>query len=66
MEMKFLSAEFEPTQDDELKLRSRIAELHKHLSPKQSIHLTLITTYGLKINAHSGIFQNVVTLNEML
>ncbi len=65
-EMKFLSSEFEPTQDDELKLRSRIAELQKHLSPKQSIHLTLITTYGLKINAHSGIFQNVVTLKEML
>ena len=63
--MKFLSKEYEPQMDDDLKLRARIATLQEHLSPKQTIHLTLVTTIGLKHNAHSGIFQQVVTLDQL-
>ena len=31
-----------------------------------SSHQTLVTTYGLKYNEYSGIFQNVVTLEDLL
>ena len=42
-----------------------IAKLQESLSFKQTIHLTLVTTLGLKHNAHSGIFQKVVTMSEL-
>ncbi len=64
-EMKFLSKEYDPKADDETKLRARIATLQEHLSPKQTIHLTLVTTVGLKHNAHSGIFQQTVTIGSL-
>ena len=64
-EMKFLSTDYEPNNDDELALRGRIAKLQESLSFKQTIHLTLVTTLGLKHNAHSGIFQKVVTMSEL-
>lgn len=64
-EMKFLSKEYEPQADDELKLRARIATLQEHLSFKQAVHLTLVTSVGLKRNAHSGIFQQVVTMDSL-
>lgn len=65
-EMKFLSGEFEPTGDDEMKMRNRIARLQERLSFKQTIHLTLVTTVGLRRNAHSSVFQKVVTINQLL
>jgi hypothetical protein len=64
-EMKFLSKEYEPQADDDTKLRARIATLQEYLSPKQTIHLTLVTTVGLKHNAHSGIFQQIVTIDSL-
>ena len=64
-EMKFLSKEFEPNANDELALRQRIATLQEHLSFKQAVHLTLVTTVGLKHNAHSGVFQKVVTIKDL-
>lgn len=65
-EMKFLSAEYAPSQTDESLLRARISALQEHLSLKQTIHLTLVTTVGLKQTAHSGIIQKVVTLHDLL
>ena len=64
-EMKFLSKEYEPKADDELALRQRIATLQENLSFKQAVHLTLVTTLGLKQNVHSGVFQKVVTIDDL-
>ena len=64
-EMKFLSKEYEPTADDEMKLRARIATLQEQLSFKQVVHLTLVTTVNLKHNAHSGVIQQMVTLGAL-
>ena len=35
------------------------------ISRKQSINSTLITTFGLKKNEYSGVFTNVVTLDDL-
>ena len=59
------SKEYEPTADDEMKLRARIATLQEQLSFKQVVHLTLVTTVNLKHNAHSGVIQQVVTLGAL-
>lgn len=64
-EMIFLSKEFELKADDELTIRERIATLQENLSFKQTIHSTLVTTVGLKHNAHSGIFQQVVLIDSL-
>ena len=34
-------------------------------TPRKSVLLTLITTYGLKHNSHSDIIQNEVTLEDL-
>lgn len=65
-EMKFLSKAFEPKAEDEQTFRERIATLQEHLSFKQTIHLTLVTTVGLKPNAHSGVFQQIVTIDQLI
>lgn len=43
----------------------RMNLLEKHLSRKNVIHSTLITTYGLTYNEYSGVFTSVVTLDDL-
>lgn len=64
-EIKFLSVPYEPDNADEKRYRHAISMLQKHLSPKQYIHMTLVSTYGLKTGMHSGIFQQVVTMEQL-
>ena len=63
-EMKFLSKAFEPKAEDEQTFRERIDTLQEQLSFKHTVHLTLVTTVGLKANAHSGVLQQLVTINQ--
>ena len=35
------------------------------VSPKMTIRSTLITTYGLTQNEYSGVFTNVITLDDL-
>ena len=35
------------------------------VSPKMTIRSTLITTFGLMQNEYSGVFTNVITLNDL-
>ena len=39
--------------------------LEKYLKRKNVIHNTLITTYGLTYNEYSGVFTNVITLDDL-
>ena len=64
-EMKFYSGLYTIDRDEELKLLNRIEALKETLSPKQQVHLTLITSFGLKQSKHSGKVQKVVTCDEM-
>lgn len=64
-EMKFLGDEFEVDNDYEKKLRHRLQWMLDHINRKQSLQMTLITTFGLKYGYHSGIFQQVVTLDHL-
>ena len=64
-EMKFVSSEFEVDNDYEKKLRHRLQWMLDHMNRKQSLQMTLVTTFGLKYGYHSGIFQQVVTLDHL-
>lgn len=64
-EMKFSSAPYTISKEEEQRLRHRIESLKATLSPKQSIHLTMITTYGVAYGKHSGIVQKEVKMEDL-
>lgn len=64
-EIKFYGNDFSVNKEYYKTLMNRQILLAKELSPKLIIHNTLITTYGLKYNEYSGIFDNVITLDDL-
>lgn len=65
-EMKFYSEEFSVDKNEYRKMLKRIADLKEKLPKKFVVHPTLVTTFGLKYNEYSGIFQRVVILEDLL
>lgn len=64
-EMKFVGDSYTIDKEEEVKLRNRIETLKSSLSPKQTVHLTMVTTYGITYGKHSGIVQKQVTLDDL-
>lgn len=64
-EMKFVGGAYTIDKDEEIKLRNRIESLKSTLSLKQTVHLTLVTTFGLSYGKHSGIVQKQVELDDL-
>lgn len=64
-EMKFYSDLFEVDKKYDLQLRNRQGLLRKLVSPKSTIHNTLITTYGIKENEYRWSFDNVITMEDL-
>ena len=64
-EMKYSKTEFVVTKEYEKELLHKQELFIKKVSPKQAVHLTLISTCGLKENQHSDVFQSQVTLDEL-
>ncbi len=64
-EMKFSSTPYSISKDEEMKLRHRLKAVKETLSPKQTIHLTMITTYGITQGKHTGIVQKEVCMDAL-
>jgi hypothetical protein len=64
-EIKFLSEEFKVDKNYYRVLLSRPERIRELVSPKISIYSTLITTFGLKHNEYSGVFTNVITMDDL-
>ena len=64
-EMKFYGSPFSIDKEEEAKMLHRVEMLKKTLSTKQTVHLTLVTTFGLVHGKHSGKVQRVVTIDEL-
>lgn len=64
-EMKFASSPYEIDKDENMRLRERIEALKSTLSPKQTVHLTMVTTYGVAHGKYSGIVQSQVRLDDL-
>ncbi|MDD6207854.1 MAG: ATP-binding protein [Clostridiales bacterium] len=64
-EIKYYGDEFVVNKDYYQVLLHRQEILLKEISPKISIHNTLITTFGLAYNEYSGVFSNVITLDDL-
>ena len=64
-EIKYYSDKFTVEKEYYQVLLHRQGILSKEVSPKVSVHSTLITTFGLAYNEYSGIFSNVVTMDDL-
>lgn len=64
-EMKYATSSYSLTKDEEMKLRNRLEVFRTTTQTTKAIHLTMITTYGLTPNIHSGIIQNEVTMDDL-
>lgn len=64
-EMKFSLSEYTLDKSEEMNLRNKIATYQRISNCKESIHPVLVTTYGLQRNIHSGIIQQVVTMDDL-
>ena len=64
-EIKFYSDDFTVDKSYYRTVIRRQGLLEKYLKRKNVIHNTLITTYGLTYNEYSGVFTNVITLDDL-
>ena len=64
--MKFYNEPFRVNKDYSKKLLHRLNVLRENLPKRKMVHLTLITTDGICKNEYSGLFQKVITLEQLL
>lgn len=64
-EIKFSVGEFVIDQDYEAKLRKKMEIFRDATKSKKALQLVLITTYGVRQNAHSGIMQSQVRMDDL-
>lgn len=64
-EMKYCQEEFSIDKAYDKTLRNRMSQVRDKLKKTQTLHLTFVTTFGVKQNMYSGIVQSEVTLDDM-
>ena len=64
-EMKFYGDEYLLNKEDYFKLLRKGKALSNFLNKKQIIRNTLITTFGLRKNDYSSLYQYVLTINDL-
>lgn len=65
-EMKYDSqGEYAISYDEEEKLKNRLSAYSEQTGSRNGLVLTLVSTYGLKQNIHSGMVDNTVTMDDL-
>lgn len=64
-EMKYSLSEYAIDAEYEQKLRNKKSVFIDTTNTRKAVHLTMVTTFGIKANAHSGIVQNEITLDDL-
>jgi len=64
-EAKYSKAEYAISVKEEINLRKKVAVFEAETRTKKAVHLTMMTTYGVKKNNHSGIIHSEVTLDAL-
>ncbi len=64
-EMKYSAYEYEITAKYNKELSERMATFRQVTKTRNSIHTTLITPWGLKLNAHSNCINQTITLEHL-
>lgn len=64
-EIKFSINPYAIDNNYDMQLRNKIEAFREANGSRSALHLTMITTYGVKRNAHSGIVQSEVTMDDL-
>jgi len=64
-EMKYTNKEFVITKSYDENLRNKRGVFIEESSTKKSVHITMITTYGVKHNEYFGNIQSEITLDDL-
>jgi len=64
-EMKFSNQEYVVDKKEDLTLRNKRGIFERETRTRKAMHLTLVTTYGLKLSPYSGIFQSTVSMDDL-
>ena len=64
-EIKFTKGPFEIDRAYDLALRNKIEVFRNETKTKKALHLTMITTYGVKHGKYAGIVQSEVTMDDL-
>ena len=64
-EIKYSKSEYTISSAEETNLRKKIAVFETETRTKKAVHLTMITTYGVLKNNHSGIVDSEIALDAL-
>ena len=64
-EMKFSIDEYEITKQYDAQLRQKKSVFSSTTKTRKALHLTMVTTYGVKRNMYSNTIQNKVVLEDL-
>ena len=64
-EIRYSLSEYAIDADYEKSLRNKKAAFIDSTKTRKAVHLTMVTTYGVRQNSHSGIVQSEVTLDDL-
>jgi uncharacterized protein len=64
-EIKYWDSPYTITKKYRDELERKISSFRSHLKLARALHLTFISTYGLKANEYSGIVQSEVTMSDL-
>ncbi|MBO4314506.1 MAG: ATP-binding protein, partial [Prevotella sp.] len=64
-EMKYSRASYEITRQYIERMNERLEAFRAKTSTKKALHITMITTFGIKPNVYSGMVQSEVTMDDL-
>jgi len=64
-EMKYWAGQYVMTAADDASLANKKAELKASAKTRKAVHLTMVTSFGVKPNAYSHNVQSFVTLDDL-
>jgi len=65
-EMKYAAEPYGVDKAEDLALRNKVAAFRAETRTRKALHLTLVTTYGLRPGRYDSVFQSVVTAEDLL
>ena len=65
-EIKFAKGPFEIDRAYDLNLRNKIEVFRNETKTRKALHLTMITTYGVKPGKYAGLAQSEVVMDELI
>lgn len=63
--MKFADKEYVITKEYDRNLRNKRSTFREETKTRKTLHITMITTYGLKHNEYWGNIQSEVTMEDL-